>query len=114
MEAWFNEQTAGMIGGIFGTFFGVFGGGILGGMSYWFIQKGLKKLYFSLYSFQLILGLAMLLAGIAAIILKQPYHVWYPLVLSGVLVFGIMGPLYFTIKKRFTDAELNKLQAKDL
>lgn len=113
MEQWFDSQTAGMIGGIIGTVLGI-SGGIVGSLCGICVQKGWKKLLYTVVILVIAVSVVLLIIGIAALIYKQPRHVWYPFVLPGALGTGLFSGLLPVIGKRFTEYELRKMQAKDL
>jgi hypothetical protein len=107
--AWWSPETGGLIGAAAGSAVGVFGA-LMGtlcslGRGRRFVIAGLLALGTS--------GLVLLAAGVAALALGQPYEVWYPLVLLGVLDpalgFGLLG----TARKRYEAHELRRMQALD-
>ena len=111
---WFEPHVSGLIGGIIGGSIGVLGG-IWGTMAGLFSRKGkYKKLVLSLAIVLIILGVISLCTGIIALIIRQPYHVWYPFAHSGFLLTVILLPNYFNIKKTYTRSELNKMSTDDL
>ena len=113
MEQWFDERTAGMVGGIIGAVIGITGG-VIGSLSGIFVQKGWKKFYYTVHILVIALSAVILITGIVALVCRQPYHVWYPFILSGGLGTGLFSILFPVIGKRFTEYELRKMQAKDL
>lgn len=114
MEPWFTEQQAGLVGGILGGVIGGVIGGGLGGSTRWLVKKGWRRLTMTLYGLSLCLGLALLGIGTVAIYLKQPYHVWYPFLLTGVIVSGITSAFVPMIRMLFAQEELRKMQSEDL
>ena len=113
MEQWFDERTAGMVGGMIGAILGI-SGGIIGSLSGYFVQKGWKKFFYSIYILVIAVSAVILITGIVAFVCRQPHHVWYPFILSGGLGTGLFSVLLPVIGKRFTEYELRKMQAKDL
>ncbi|MBN1972846.1 MAG: hypothetical protein JW787_04360 [Sedimentisphaerales bacterium] len=113
MEQWFDPKTAGMIGGIIGASLGITGG-IIGSLCGICVQKGWKKLIYSLFILAIAASIVLLIIGVVALVCKQPYHVWYPFILPGVLGTVLFSVLLPVIGKRFTGYELRKMQAKDL
>jgi cell shape-determining protein MreD len=113
MDPWFDSRTAGLIGGIIGTALGVTGG-VIGSLCGICVQKGWKKLIYTLFIIAIAASSVLLITGIVALLCKQPYHVWYPFLLPGLLGTGLFSILLSTIGKRFTEYELRKMQAKDL
>jgi cell shape-determining protein MreD len=113
MKQWFDEQTAGMIGGLIGGGLGAIGA-FTGCFCNMFIRKGWKKLFIIIVITVIAVCVALLITGIIAAATKQPYHVWYPFALSGFIGTVVLSSLFPVIFKRFTEAELRKLQSKDL
>ncbi len=113
MEQWFDPRTAGILGGIIGTVLGITGG-LIGGLSTICVQRGWKKFYYTIFILAIAISTVILITGIIALVCKQPYHVWYPFILSGALGTGLFSILFIVIGKRFTEYELRKMQAKDL
>jgi hypothetical protein len=107
--AWWSDQTAGWIGGAAGSAVGMFGA-LIGtlctlGRGRRFVMAGLLALG--------VCGLALLAAGLVALALGQPYAVWYPLVLLGVLDPVLAFSLLPTARRRFEEIELRRMQALD-
>ncbi len=113
MEQWFDQKTAGLIGGIIGTALGITGG-VIGSLSGICVQKGWKKLIYTIYALTIAVCCILSIIGVVALICKQPYHVWYPFLLSGLLGTVLLSILFPVLRKRFTECELRKMQAKDL
>ncbi len=113
MEQWFDPGTTGLIGGIIGATLGITGG-VIGSLCGICVQKGWKKLIYTLFIFAIAASSVLLITGIVALLCKQPYHVWYPFLLSGTLGTVLFSILFPVIGKRFTEYELRKMQAKDL
>ena len=113
MEQWFDERTAGMIGGIIGSVVGITGG-LIGSISAICVQKGWKKLFFTLLKIVITANSILLITGIIALICRQPYHVWFVFLLSGLLGVVLFSIGFPVMGKRFTEYELRKMQAKDL
>jgi hypothetical protein len=106
---WWAERTAGWLGAILGVALG-FVGAAVG----YFTSRG-KARGFVLGALKLTMavGVLALLAGIAAVLQRQPYHVFYPLLLLGLLGSVIPLGLLKTCRKRFDEIELRKMAAID-
>jgi len=110
-NAWFDPILYGWIPG---TFIGIMGGleGLFLGV---LASKGkAKKFIFSFHFSVICISAILLIAGIIALISKQPYGVWYGLSLGGLIgliVFGSLTPLIF---RRFKDAEMRKTLSQDI
>lgn len=61
-----------------------------------------------------LIGVMSLAAGIVALVVRQPYHVWYPLVLGGVILSVVPGCLLPVIRMRYRQAEARRMQAEEL
>jgi hypothetical protein len=114
MEAWWTAQTAAWIGAIGGGGLGILGAtlGVVGGK---LAPRGKGKGFvLGTMTAIVILGTGALIAGIVALIQKQPYHVWYPLALEGgisVFVFGFLMPV---MRMRYRQAEQRRIDAESL
>jgi hypothetical protein len=47
-------------------------------------------------------------------LLRQPYHVWYPLALAGFILTFVCGGLLPVLLLRYRQAEARRMQAQDL
>ena len=61
----------------------------------------------------LVLGVAVLVGGVVALVKSQPYAVYYPLLLGGALTAGITAGLFPQVRRRYQQLELRKMQAMD-
>lgn len=108
-EPWWSETGSGWVGGILGSTVGIIGG-ILGTLA----GLGTAKRVVVYGAIAMIcFGVILLLAGIAAVVSGQPYHVYFPLLLTGsisALVFGLNLP---TIRRRYEQQELQRMSAMD-
>ena len=108
--AWWGPRTAGVVGGVVGSLFGCLGGaiGLLAGRG-----KG-RALAMGLVKGMLGLGAISLVVGVVAVFRSQPYAVFYPLLLGGVLGVGLPSFLIPTLRRRYEELELRKMKARDL
>lgn len=109
-EPWFNPSYAWIAPTVLGCSCGVFGS-IAGAL----IPRGIGKT-FVVASYWSLLGVSalMLLAGLAAIAVGQPYGVWYGLVLGGGIGCGVLAANYMGIARGLQHAEQRRMQARDL
>jgi hypothetical protein len=108
-NAWWSDRAAGMVGGIGGSVIGC-----LGGLLGWLAWKGQARRFVVAASWLLIgLGVALGLAAVVALSEKQRYAVWFPLVLGGVLLLGIIPFRLRKFLKHYKDLELRRMMAID-
>ena len=106
---WWSGPTAGWIGGIGGVILGAFGV-VVGALT----AKGRGRAGLQAACIVLALaGLTVLGVGLAAIQAAQPYAVWYPPVLCGGFGFMMGLAMYFAVRRRFTQIELQRMRAAD-
>ncbi len=107
--AWWSAQTGGWIGGVAGSVMGVLGAliGVLAslGRGRRLVLAGLVALGVS--------GLLLLTLGALALALGQPYEVWYPLLLMGVIDSVVPFSLLPSVRRRFEELELRRMRALD-
>jgi len=107
--AWWNDRQGGMIGGIGGLVLGL-GGALIGLLS----SRGRgRSVVLMLMAAVALLGSAALIAGIVAVLHKQPYGVYYPLLLGGGLGAALFGGLRPAIRRRYAAIELRRMTAAD-
>lgn len=113
MSAWWTAQEAGLIGGIGGTALGMVGAAI-GSMSFLIIQGKGKPAIVGLMVAMVSVGLMLLIGGIVAAAMGQPYHVVFVLLLGGFIATGVFGALLPVVLKRYRAAEVRRLHAAEL
>lgn len=106
---WWREQTAGMVGGILGSVLGCLGG-LVGGLSG---MGKARRLVLGLMATTCALGVVSLAVGVVALICRQPYAVWFPPLMVGVLATVIMGGLLPSVRRRYEELELRRIAAAD-
>ena len=107
--AWWSDRSAGLIGGVGGALIGCMGAliGVLGS------RGRAKRLVVTLMRLQIGFGVVSLIFGIAALILGQPYSVYYPLLLLGVICTVVPAGLLPGIRRRYQQEELRRMDAVD-
>ena len=108
--AWWGPRTAGLAGGIVGSFLGCVGAliGLLASRG-----KG-RALVLGLANGMLVVGAISLVLGVVGLFRAQPYEVFYPLLLVGVL--GVVLPAFLipNLRRRYEQLELRKMTAQDV
>jgi hypothetical protein len=108
--ALWSERMGGWIGGIAGSVLGCLGGliGILVGLG------KARRLVMTLAWVIVVAGILLLLAGLLTLILRQPYAVYYPLLLIGLIASLVVGLQIRTLRRRYEQIDLRKMAAADL
>ena len=109
VEPWWSETDAGWIGGGVGGTVGLLGAafGITAGLG-----RARRFLLHATLALAL-LGVAILLVGLVAYAVGQPYHVYYvPQLIGGVMAF-VFGFNYPIIKRRNEQMEMQQMAAMD-
>jgi hypothetical protein len=107
--AWWSDRTAGLIGGI--------GGGVLGTLASvlaMLASKGKARRFVVASAIAMIaLGVLFTLAGLWALAEHQPFGVWFPLLLLGVLLEFIIAARLKQFRKGYEDLELRRMASMD-
>ena len=113
MEQWFNPQTAGILGGIIGTVLGSTGA-LIGCSCGICVRKGWKRFIYTIFILAITVSIVLLVTGVVALCVKQPRHVWYSFLLPGVVGNLVFLGIFPSVRKRFIESEMRKMQARDL
>ncbi len=115
MQEWWTMQTGGLIGALMGAGLGVIGGvygGVVGGV---LAPRGLcRGVVLTVHLLLAAAGVVALCVGVTALIVGQPYHVWFPLTLAGFIGSVVMGSLYPLVRLRYRQAEARRMEAAGL
>jgi hypothetical protein len=106
---WWTDRDAGLIGGIGGVVCGLLGGlvGSLGGCG------KARRFVLAICASSTVFGVVSLVVGVVALTLGQPYGVYYPLLLFGILLPAVMGPMFIVLRIAYQQRELRKMAAMD-
>jgi hypothetical protein len=106
---WWSDRTAGLV---FGTVGGCIGlcGALIGLLTS--LGKGRSFVMILLVAIP-VLGAVFLIAGLLSVAQHQPYAVFYPLLLVGLLCTIIPLGLRRSVQKRFEELELRKMRSLD-
>lgn len=107
--AWWSDQTAGLIGGVGGSVIGC-----LAGLLAWLASTGRSRT-FVVRTVQVLIALGGLLGicAVTALASRQPYAVWFPLLLGSALLLGILPPRLREFRRRYEELELRKMASVD-
>jgi hypothetical protein len=107
--AWWSGRIGGLVGGLTGGLLGCLGAlvGVLGGLG-----KG-RRVVMGLLGLMLAIGAVALALGVVAVLRSQPYAVFYPLLLVGILCSVV--PLFSlrSLRRRYEEVELRRMRALD-
>jgi hypothetical protein len=103
------DRTAGIIGGIGGALIGC-----LGALTEWLAARG-KARHFVVNAVRVLIGagVASAVGGLAAVALRQPYGLWYALLLIGVLLVVIFPFRLRRYQDRYREFELRRMASMD-
>lgn len=111
---WWSNASGTMLGAV-----GVGGlgalAGVFGAATGYFAPRGMyKSAVLTIHGGLIVIGLVSLIAGIVAVSTGQPYHVFYPLLLGGGILSVVMGAMFPSIRAKYRQAEMRKMDAEEL
>jgi len=109
-SGWWSDRAGGIVGGVGGSLIGMMGA-LLGTLT---AKRRARGFVLRSMLALTVLGAGLLLVGFAAVMLKQPYAVYFPLLLGGAIMAIVFGNGRRTARRAFEDAELRKMRALDL
>ncbi len=107
--AWWSEPSAGLVGGIGGGLLGSMGAviGVLAGCG------AARKLVVGLCIAIIAVGALSLITGGIALLMGQPWYVYYPFLLGGVIGVAVCGFNLPALRRRYDALELRRMTALD-
>jgi hypothetical protein len=107
--AWWSSDQAGLLGAALGSFFGLLGAfvGVVGGLG-----KARRVVRGALW-LGLLLGVTSLAIGGIALVRGQPQHVWYPLLLIGIIATVLDAMMLPTMQRATEAREFQRMKALD-
>jgi hypothetical protein len=110
-EPWFDPNLYAWIPG---TAYGVIAGA-MGALVGWLAPRGrYRSLVLRGWLALWAAALLLLILGIVALALRQPWGVWYALLLPGAIGTLVVGGTSAVIRKRYIEIERQRMAAKDL
>lgn len=107
---WFGDRSAGLMGGIGGALIGLWGA-LIGVLS----SRGkARQLVLGSAMALLVIGILSLIGGVAAVATAQPYSVYYPLLLIGIILVVVFGKMRGILSARYEQLELKRMQSMDV
>jgi len=110
--SWWSPKQGAIMGGVVGIFGGTIGcfGGLLGCLAGF---GKARKFVLTTTKIFIALGMLLTLTGIAAILFRQPFFVWYVFLLPGVLLTLIFSLNFPMIQRRYDDLEIRRMASID-
>ena len=106
---WWSDRAAGVGGAAAGTILGLLGA-VIGSLA----SRGrARRFVLATMVTLIVLGCALAVTGVVALALSQPYAVYFPLLLAGVLMVGVSGSSIRTTRRAYAEAELRRIRAMD-
>jgi hypothetical protein len=107
--AWWSDRGAAWIGGLGGSVLGC-----LGSILTVLAARGRWRGFVIWTSITLIaVGTISAIVGVAAVVIGQPYAVWFPLILMGVLLLAILPFRLRHYQRGYEDLELRRMASMD-
>jgi MFS family permease len=113
-EPWFSNEAAIYFGSFGGAAIGILGG-ILGAAVGVLAPKGKGRRFVmnSMLAFGCV-GIVFLLTGVVALVMDQPYAIYYLFLLLGLILTSVMFAIRPAIRQRYAEAEQRKVEAAAL
>jgi hypothetical protein len=108
--AWWGPRTAGLVGGVTGSLLGCVGA-LIGFLTH---RGRARALALGLLRALVVVGVVAAGVGLVALFRSQPYEVVYPLLLEAALCLVLPLALLPSVRRRYEDLELRRMQARDL
>jgi hypothetical protein len=107
---WIGNRTAGLLGAFGGGLIGLWGAliGVLAsrGKARRFVLASANALF--------VIGISSLVGGVAALATAQPYALYYPLLLIGIVLVAVFGKMRGSLSARYEQLELKRMQSMDV
>ncbi len=108
-SAWWSDRAGGLVGGIAGGLIGITGA-LVGAL----VPRGRgRRAVLTTMVALAIAGGGLLVAGLVALALSQPYAVYFPLILGGIILVTVFGAGSRRARRVYEDVELRKMRAMD-
>jgi len=107
---WLTNRNSILLGAIGGCLIGLWGA-VIGVVS----SRGkARRFVLGSANVLLLIGVASLGGGVAALADAQPYAIYYPLLLIGIILVAVIGKLRGSLSARYEQLELKRMQSMDV
>lgn len=114
MNEWWTLYQSNQIGGYGGAILGT-AMGLVGALAGMLAPRGIgRRWVLGMLSLVVLVGVVSLIAGVVAVSVGQPRHVFYPLLLVGLVIGAVGGGLMPVIVMRYREADRRRLEAEEL
>jgi hypothetical protein len=110
MEPWFDANHAWIPGTVYGTATGVMGA-VVGCLAW---RGRARRFVIGAWIALWAAALVLLGIGLTALVVGQPWGIWYGFVLPGGIGVAVVGANFATILTRYRETEQRRLAAQDL
>jgi hypothetical protein len=106
---WWDDRVGALLGAALGSTTGLCGAiiGLLAGLG------RARRAVMTLAAVVFINGSMLLAIGLVAVLMRQPYAVWYPLTTVGAISAGVMAIIVPGLRRRYAEMELRRMAALD-
>jgi hypothetical protein len=113
-EPWFDQNVFGAMVGAVGGGVGGSLGGLWGAMVGVFAPQGKARAVLIPIGWCLVAtGILSLAFGLYALVVGQPFGIWYGPLLIGIVLTVVIGGLMPVVYKRYAEADARRLQAEE-
>jgi hypothetical protein len=110
---WFNVRTGVYFNSFGGGFWGCYGA-LFGCLAGFLVPRGKgRRLLMGMIILAVLAGIVHLTVGMTALLVGQPYHVWYGFMLLGVILLFVFPGVSWGIRRAYIQAEQRRMQALD-
>lgn len=113
-SVWWNEHVGNQVGAWTGGAVGLIGAAYGSSVGLLAARGRARSVVLGVHLVTIAIGVALIATAVVALVMGQPFHVWYPVGLPGAILTLVMGLLYPVVRMRYAQAELRKMEAAEL
>ena len=104
---WWDQQTGNVVGAVLGSLTGLLGAAI------GIFARRSRRFALAAPKIGITWGVVLTSVGAVTFVIDQPHHVWYPLLLVGIITAAVLAAILPTIRRQQEHAELQRMHAMD-